>query len=89
MWLNYVSWSPDSKRIVFTLRSDGQPGSPPRGPLELWTADIDTFTARPLLQAPQYGLNTVFEECVIFGLLTIAVDHALLIDTPLCAACAV
>lgn len=56
---------------MFTLRSDGAPGSPPRGPLELWTADVDTFTARPLLQGPQYGLNTVFEEYVVLCVLCV------------------
>lgn len=37
-WINYVSWSPDSKHIAFTTRSPGGPNDPPRQPLELWLA---------------------------------------------------
>lgn len=59
MWLNYVTWSPDSKHIAFTLRSSGGPSDPPRGPLELWIADAATGAARKLLDRP---LNAIFED---------------------------
>ena len=36
----------------------GGPDDPPRGPLELWVADVETGAARPLLP----GLNTIFDE---------------------------
>lgn len=36
----------------------GGPDDPPRGPLELWVADVATGAARPLLK----GLNTIFDE---------------------------
>ena len=59
MWINYVTWSPQSEFLAFTLRSAGGAGDPPRGPLELWVADIATGAARRLLDAP---LNVVFDE---------------------------
>lgn len=59
-WLNFVSWSPNGRRLAFTVRGSGLPGAPPRGPLELWAADIDTCVARPVL--PGFKLNTSFEE---------------------------
>lgn len=58
--INYVSWSPDGKRIAFTVRSAGGAGDPPRGPLELYVADVATAAARPLL--PGRRLNTVFDS---------------------------
>lgn len=58
--INYVSWSPDGRRVAFTTRSPGGPGDPPRGPLQLWVADVESGTARPLLGARR--LNTVFDS---------------------------
>lgn len=60
-WLNYVSWSRDSKHIAFTVRSPGGPGDPKREPLSLWLADVATGKARLLLKTP---LNTLFDEWV-------------------------
>lgn len=55
-----VSWSPDGTHVAFTVRSPGGPSDPPRGPLQLWIADVSTCEARPLL--PGRGLNTVFDS---------------------------
>ena len=41
----------------------GKPGDTPRQPLELWVADTATGQAHCLLESPQMGLNTVFDEC--------------------------
>lgn len=62
-WYNFVQWSDDSKHISFTIRSAGGPDDPPRGPLELWVADVETGAARPLLP----GLNTIFDEPTWMG----------------------
>ncbi|KAF8067166.1 hypothetical protein HT031_002213 [Scenedesmus sp. PABB004] len=59
-WLNLVSWSPDGRFVSFTTRSPGGPGDPPRGPLQLWLADVATGAARPLLGGRR--LNTVFDS---------------------------
>ena len=53
-----VSWSPDSRHVAFTLRSAGGPSDPPRAPLELWVADVETLQAKRLL----CNLNVVFED---------------------------
>ncbi|KAK3243801.1 hypothetical protein CYMTET_46564 [Cymbomonas tetramitiformis] len=58
--LNFVNWAPDGRHIAFTVRSSGDDGQPPRGPLALWVANLETLEARPAL--PGYQLNTVFEE---------------------------
>lgn len=55
-WINFATWSPGSSHVAFTLRSDGQPGSAPRGPLTLWVADASDGRARQVLSRP---LNTV------------------------------
>jgi hypothetical protein len=58
--INYVTWSPDSKRIAFTLRSSGGDQDPPRAPLQLWVADIaGGGAAHSVLNQP---LNVIFEE---------------------------
>lgn len=59
MWLNYITWSPKSHHLAFTLRSAGEEGDLPRGPLELWVADVASGQARRLLEQP---LNVVFDE---------------------------
>jgi hypothetical protein len=59
-WLNFVSWSPSGSRLAFTVRGSGLPSAPPRGPLELWAADVDTCVARPVL--PGFVINSTFEE---------------------------
>jgi hypothetical protein len=59
MWINYLTWSPKSTYLAFTLRSAGREGDPPRCPLELWVADVATGQARKLLEQP---LNVVFDE---------------------------
>ncbi|CAL5225819.1 g8598 [Coccomyxa viridis] len=58
-WINLVSWSPDGKHIAFTVRSPGQPGDPPRKPLELWVAEVATGQARCLTKL---GLSSVFDD---------------------------
>jgi len=58
--LNFVSWSPKGLRVAFTVRSSGEPGSAPRGPLALWVAEVDTMQCRRLLDDTM-RLNTVFE----------------------------
>lgn len=58
-WINYVTWSPNSKTIAFTLRSAGGDADPPRQPLELWVADMATGQARRLLED---RLNSTFED---------------------------
>ncbi len=45
-------------RYIASFFCAGGPDDPPRGPLELWVADVETGAARPLLQ----GLNTIFDE---------------------------
>lgn len=60
--LNYLRWSPNGKRIAFTLRSLGGPGDPPRAPLALWVADIPEMKARPVLGDRR--LNTIYEDYV-------------------------
>ncbi|KAF5827418.1 hypothetical protein DUNSADRAFT_697 [Dunaliella salina] len=61
--LNYAMWSPDGRHVSFTTRSPGaSPSDPPRAPLELWIADVETGTARCLLGRPNYGLNTIFDD---------------------------
>ena len=63
--INYVTWSPDSTCIAFTLRSAGGDADPPREPLELWVADIaaggggSEGCARRLMDL---RLNSTFEE---------------------------
>ena len=57
--INYVTWSPDSRTVAFTLRSAGGDADPPREALQLWVADIGTGMARPLLEQ---RLNSTFEE---------------------------
>lgn len=57
--INYVTWSPDSRVVAFTLRSAGGDADPPRAPLQLWVADIASGQARKLLDQP---LNSTFEE---------------------------
>jgi dipeptidyl aminopeptidase/acylaminoacyl peptidase len=47
--INLVTWSPDGRRVAFTVRSAGGVGDPPRHPLQLWVADAATGEARPLL----------------------------------------
>ena len=69
-WLNFVSWSPSGSRLAFTVRGSGLQGAPPRGPLELWAADVDTCVARPVL--PGFVINSTFEEYVWLN------DHTLL-----------
>ena len=59
MLVNYASFNESGDFLVFTLRSDGEPGSPPRGPLELWGCSCSDRTARPLL--PGVSLNGVFQ----------------------------
>lgn len=58
-WINYVTWSPNSKTIAFTLRSAGGDSDPPREPLELWVADMATGQARRLMD---HRLNSTFED---------------------------
>lgn len=58
-WINYVTWSPDSRTVAFTLRSAGGDADPPREALQLWVADIGTGMARPLLEQ---RLNSTFED---------------------------
>ena len=57
--INYVTWSPDSTTIAFTLRSAGGDADPPRQPLELWVADMASGQARRLMD---HRLNSIFEE---------------------------
>jgi hypothetical protein len=45
-WINFVSWSPNGKRVAFTVRGSGAPDAPERGGLALWVADVDTCQAR-------------------------------------------
>lgn len=58
--LHFVSWSPDSKLLAFATVSPGREGDPPRGPLQLWVADVATGAARPLMG--ERRLNSVFED---------------------------
>lgn len=60
--LNYLRWSPNGKRIAFTLRSLGGPSNPPRAPLALWVADVPAMQARPVLG--ERRLNTIYEDYV-------------------------
>ena len=60
MLVNYASFNESGDFLVFTLRSDGEPGSPPRGPLELWGCHCSDRVARPLLPA-NVRLNGVFQ----------------------------
>ena len=71
MLLNYVRWSPKGARVAFTLRSAGNAGDPPRGPLALYTAPVyravdgdvhDEFVAEAVPAAAR--LNTAFEDFV-------------------------
>lgn len=61
MWINYVTWSPKSDHIAFTLRSAAGPNDPPRGPLRLWVADVATRQAREL-PLPGRGINAIFDD---------------------------
>ena len=40
----------------------GGPSDPPRIPLELWVAEVESGQARRLLSSPEQGLNTVFDK---------------------------
>jgi len=40
--LGSARWSPDSRRVAVTVRTDGQGSRAPRGPAELWVADLPT-----------------------------------------------
>lgn len=66
---NYIRWSPNGKRVAFTLRSMGSE----RAPLELYVVDVPEggagdgseapeFTARPVLG--DLRLNSVLEDYV-------------------------
>lgn len=44
------------------MRSPGGPNDPPRGPLELWVADVATGQAKCLLKAPEHGLHVIFDD---------------------------
>lgn len=62
MWINSVSFSPKGTRIAFTIRSPGGPGDPPREASELWYAEVDTASAKPILKNIKCQLNTIFQE---------------------------
>ena len=51
------------KAPAISLAGAGRVGDPPRKPLELWIADVETGISRCLLSSPDYGLNGVFDEC--------------------------
>lgn len=54
--ISNVSWSPDSSRIAFTLRQNGDEARPPA---ELWVAATETGEASCLLNGK---LNSIFQE---------------------------
>ena len=71
--INFVSWSPNGKKLAFTVRFHGDedededdgPSSSATGrkPLELWIADVATKTAQKVTSlAENYQLNTIFES---------------------------
>ncbi|GMH40490.1 hypothetical protein BSKO_08394 [Bryopsis sp. KO-2023] len=62
MWINSVSFSLKGKHIAFTIRSPGGPNDPPRGPSELWVADVDTCVARPISSTKPCKLNTIYQD---------------------------
>eukprot|EP00892_Ulva_mutabilis_P002989 jgi/Ulvmu1/12691/UM094_0049.1 len=60
--LNFLRWSPNGKRIAFTIRSLGGPGEAPRAPLALWVADVPGMQARPVLGDRR--LQCIYEDYV-------------------------
>ena len=51
-----VSWSPDGKRIAFTIRRIGQNVSDALPPAELWVCDIDSCEAKKIAS----NINSIF-----------------------------
>jgi hypothetical protein len=60
VWAALPHPSLQGSRIAFTTRSPGSPSDPPRGPLQLWVADVASGVAVPLLG--ERRLNTVFDS---------------------------
>ncbi|XP_073139755.1 probable glutamyl endopeptidase, chloroplastic isoform X2 [Henckelia pumila] len=60
--LNFVTWSNDGCFLAFSVRIDEEDGSSSR--LSLWVADVETGECRPLFQAPDIFLNSVFDNFV-------------------------
>ena len=73
--INFVSWSPNGKKLAFTVRFHGDENEDEdedessssaatgRKPLELWIADVETKSAAKVTSlAENYQLNTIFES---------------------------
>eukprot|EP00210_Caulerpa_lentillifera_P001312 g1262.t1 len=61
-WLNSVSYSPQGTKLAFTVRSPGGPEDPPRTASELWTVDLESLVAKPVLTGSPCQLNTIFQD---------------------------
>jgi len=63
--INFVSWSPNGKKLAFTIRfhgdnSDDDDDDVTRKPLELWICDVQSKKAEKV--KTDYQLNTIFES---------------------------
>ncbi|KAH9782633.1 putative glutamyl endopeptidase [Citrus sinensis] len=61
--INFVSWSPDGKRIAFSVRVDEE-DNVSSCKLRVWIADAETGEAKPLFESPDICLNAVFGSFV-------------------------
>ncbi|KAL3648109.1 hypothetical protein CASFOL_009077 [Castilleja foliolosa] len=71
--INFITWSNDGSHLAFAVRTNEEDGS--SSMLRLWVADIATGQARPLFQASNIFLNSVFDNFVWIN------DSALLVCT--------
>ncbi|KAL9437309.1 hypothetical protein AB3S75_023213 [Citrus x aurantiifolia] len=61
--INFVSWSPDGKRLAFSVQVDEE-DNVSSCKLRVWIADAETGEAKPLFESPDICLNAVFGSFV-------------------------
>lgn len=62
--INFVSWSPDSRHLSFSIRVNEVEDDNNSSKFRVWIADVETGKARPLIQSPDVHLNAVFDNYV-------------------------